>query len=51
MGAFWKNWDVPTVQQIGRTSCNYRSDKDRIDCNSRWGTDANDYETTIIPRM
>ena len=50
-GAFWQNWDVPTVQQIGRTACNYRSDKDRIDCNSRWGTGANDYETTIIPRM
>ena len=50
-GAFWQNWAVPTVQQIGRTACNYRSDKDRIDCNSRWGTGANDYEITIIPRM
>ena len=50
-GAFWQNWDVPNVQQIGRTACNYRSDKDRIDCNSRWGEGANDYETTIIPRF
>ena len=50
-GAFWQNWDVPNVSQIGRTACNYRSDKDRIDCNSRWGTGANDIETTLIPRM
>ena len=50
-GAFWQNWAVPNVSQIGRTACNYRSDKDRIDCNSRWGIGTNDYETTIIPRM
>ena len=50
-GAFWQNWAVPNVSQIGRTACNYRSDKDRIDCNSRWGTGANDIETTLIPRM
>ena len=49
-GAFWQNWDVPLVDQIGRTACNYRSDKDRIDCNSRWGLGANDYLTTIITR-
>ena len=49
-GAFWQNWAVTNFQQIGRTACNYRSDKDRIDCNSRWGEGANDYETTIIPR-
>ena len=49
-GAFWQNWDIPTADQRGRTACNYRSDKDRIDCNSRWGSGANDYLTTIIKR-
>ena len=49
-GAFWQNWDVPLVDQIGRTACNHRSDKDRIDCNSRCGLGANDYLTTIITR-
>ena len=48
-GAFWQNWDVPNISQIGRTACNYRSDKDRIDCNSRWGTGTNDIITTLIP--
>lgn len=45
-GAFWQNWDVPSVKQIGRTACNY--DGVKIICNSRWGKGANDYETTII---
>ena len=47
-GAFWQNWDVPNVQQIGRTACNYRSDDNKVLCNSRYGEDANDYLTTII---
>jgi len=45
-GAFWGSWSVPTVAQAGRTACNY--DGDKVICNSRWGTEANDYDTTII---
>ena len=45
-GAFWGSWAVPTVAQAGRTACNY--DGDKVICNSRWGTEANDYDTTII---
>ena len=47
-GAFWQNWDVPSVKFIGRTACNF--DGVKVICNSRWGEGANDYETTIIPR-
>jgi len=45
-GAFWGSWSVPTVAQVGRTACNY--DGNKVICNSRWGTGASDYDTTII---
>jgi prepilin-type N-terminal cleavage/methylation domain-containing protein len=45
-GAFWGSWSVPTVAQVGRIACNY--DGNKVICNSRWGTGASDYDTTII---
>ena len=45
-GAFWGSWSVPTVAQVGWAACNY--DGNKVICNSRWGTEANDYDTTII---
>jgi len=48
-GAFWQNWDVPNVQNIGRTACNHNGDNPgKVICNSRWGTGPDDYETTVI---
>ena len=48
-GAFWMNWDVPNISQAGRTACNHDGNNPgKVICNSRWGTGANDYDTTII---
>ena len=48
-GAFWGNWAVPNVSQIGRTACNHNGNNPgKVICNSRWGTGASDYDTTII---
>ena len=48
-GAFWGNWSVPNVSQIGSTACNHDGNNPgKVICNSRWGTGTNDYETTII---
>ena len=46
-GAFWGSWSVPNISQAGRTACNHDGNT-KIICNSRWGTGANDYDTTII---
>ena len=45
-GAFWTSWIVPSAKMVGRTGCNHNGTK--VICNSRWGTGANDYDTTII---
>ena len=48
-GAFWGNWAVPNISQAGRTACNHNgNDPGKVICNSRWGTGANDFDTTII---
>ena len=48
-GAFWGSWAVPNISQAGRTACNHDGNTPgKIICNSRWGTGANDYDTTII---
>ena len=35
------------ISQAGRTACNHEGNT-KIICNSRWGTGAYDYDTTII---
>jgi len=57
-GYFRMENSIPTVAEIGRTHCNivntYATKKQqnrtsqKVHCYSRWGTGANDYETTII---
>lgn len=47
-GAFWQYNAVPTTQYVGRTACNYKQDDNKIYCNSRYGTEANDILSTII---
>ena len=48
-GAFWGTWNVPNISEAGRTACNHNgNDPGKVICNSRWGTDANDFDTTII---
>ena len=57
-GYFRMENTIPTIAEIGRTHCNivntYATKKQqnrtsqKVHCYSRWGTGANDYETTII---
>ena len=46
--AFNPDWDPPTVENIGRTHCNFKESEDIVICNSRWGKGENDIITTII---
>ena len=46
--AFKQDWDPPTVDDIGRTNCNFNESEDHVVCNSRWGKGENDIITTII---
>ena len=57
-GYFRMENTIPTIAEIGRTHCNivntYATKKQqnrtsqKVHCYSRWGTGANDYETSII---
>ena len=47
-GAFVGNYDPPTVDQVGRTHCGWSDVRGTFTCYSRWGSGANDYETSII---
>jgi len=57
-GYFRMENSIPTVAEIGRTHCNIvntyatqqkqKRTSQKVHCYSRWGTGANDYETTII---
>jgi|TARA_B110000967_G_C18823415_1_gene529979 prepilin-type N-terminal cleavage/methylation domain-containing protein len=49
--AFWNDWDPPTVENVGRTNCNYTDAEAHVICNSRWGPRENDIITTIINEM
>jgi len=46
--AFKGDYDPPTVDQVGRTHCNWSDVRGTFTCYSRWGSGANDYETSII---
>ena len=46
--AFWNDWDPPTVNNVGRTNCNWSDARGTFTCYSRWGSNTNDYETSII---
>ena len=46
--AFKMNFDIPTV--IGRTNCNWSDVRGNFTCYSRWGSETNDYETSIIQK-
>ena len=46
--AFWNDWDPPTVNNVGRTNCNWSDSRGTFTCYSRWGSGNNDYETSII---
>ena len=46
--AFWESWDPPTVNNVGRTNCNWSDSRGTFTCYSRWGSGSNDYETSII---
>ena len=57
-GYFRMENSIPTIAEIGRTHCGiintYATEKkqnrtsQKVHCYSRWGTGANDYETTIV---
>jgi len=47
-GAFNGDYDPPTVDQVGRTHCGWSDVRGTFTCYSRWGSGANDYETSII---
>ena len=57
-GYFRMENTIPTIAEIGRTHCGiintYATEKkqnrtsQKVHCYSRWGTGANDYETTIV---
>ncbi len=44
--AFKQDFDIPTIK--GRTNCNWSDSRGTFTCYSRWGSGANDYETSII---
>ena len=44
--AFKGDFDIPTIK--GRTNCNWSDVRGTFTCYSRWGSGANDYETSII---
>ena len=46
--AFHSSFDPPTVDQVGRTHCNWSDTRGTFTCYSRWGSGTNDYETSII---
>ena len=46
--AFKSDFDPPTVDQVGRTHCNWSDVRGTFTCYSRWGSGTNDYETSII---
>ena len=46
--AFNSDFDPPTVDQVGRTHCNWSDTAGTFTCYSRWGKGTNEYETSII---
>ena len=47
--AFDGKFSIPTI--VGRTNCNWSDVKQTFTCYSRWGTGANDYETSYINQL
>ena len=46
--SFKADFDPPTVDQVGRTHCNWSDTAGTFTCYSRWGKGVNEYETSII---
>ena len=47
--AFKGDFDIPTIK--GRTNCNWSDVRGAFTCYSRWGSGANDYETSYINQL